>query len=189
MNEAFEQMAENFDNKASSSPYADPEDSQIVAEAKEQTYDPAYYKFTEKDIILYNLSLGATEEELPFVFENDEEFAPLPTFGVIPQFETSFSISMDWLPDYNPVRIISPLRDDCECDWSLIFIFPSRPSSCTESSSFRLKLRCLWLVNSSLREGTHFSRSCIVSLPTCVNVAWPLRTGLWKFWTRARLQR
>ncbi|KAH8100086.1 multifunctional beta-oxidation protein [Cristinia sonorae] len=106
MAEAFEQMAENFSNKAADSPYADSEDSELVAKAKELTHEPQYYNYTEKDVILYNLSIGATEKDLKWVFENSEDFEALPTFGVIPQFETSYTIPLDWLPNYNPAKLL-----------------------------------------------------------------------------------
>ena len=50
---------------------------------------------------MYNLGIGATEKELKWTFEGDDEFSPLPTFGVIPQF--SAGVALDWLPNYNPV--------------------------------------------------------------------------------------
>lgn len=106
-------MLENFSNTAGpSTPYADPEDSELVAEAKTVVQDPETYTFTEKDLIVYNLSVGATEEELHWVWENDEDFAPLPVFGIIPQFQASSGIPLDWLPDYDPVSLRFVLCDD-----------------------------------------------------------------------------
>jgi multifunctional beta-oxidation protein len=61
-------------------------------------------QFLQRDIILYNLGVGATEKELQWTFEGHEDFAALPTFGVIPQFPCSTGLPMDWLPNYNPVR-------------------------------------------------------------------------------------
>ena len=55
-------------------------------------------------MILYNLGIGATEQELQWTYENHEDFAALPTFGVIPQFSASAGISFDFLPNFNPVR-------------------------------------------------------------------------------------
>ncbi len=54
-------------------------------------------------MILYNLGIGATEKELKWTFEGDDEFSVLPTFGVIPQFACSAGLSLDWLPNFNPV--------------------------------------------------------------------------------------
>lgn len=37
------------------------------------------------------------------MYEGDDDFAALPTFGVIPQFLASGGMSFNWLPNYNPV--------------------------------------------------------------------------------------
>lgn len=109
-----EQMAANFghqeaaESQFSRSPYADPEDSALVAKAKEGIAASVEYIFTEKDVILYNLGVGATEKDLQWTYENDDNFAALPTFGVIPQFQASLTMPLDWLPNYNPV---SPFLD------------------------------------------------------------------------------
>ncbi|OBZ72493.1 Peroxisomal hydratase-dehydrogenase-epimerase [Grifola frondosa] len=109
--ESLEQIIGNFgneeeDNGSSSSPYADQDDSQLVADAKKHVEDPVEFKYTERDVILYNLGIGATEKELQWTFESHDEFAALPTFGVIPQFMASGGISLDWLPNYNPAKLL-----------------------------------------------------------------------------------
>jgi len=104
------QIVENFENKSGSggSPSDDPADGDIelVREAKNNVPEPLDYSYSERDVILYNLSIGATEQELHWSFENHEEFAALPTFGVIPQFMTSSGLSLDFLPNFNPVRTL-----------------------------------------------------------------------------------
>ena len=87
------------------SAFADPADPQLVAEAKRDIPDTVEYIYTERDVILYNLGIGATAKELQWTFENHEEFEALPTFGVIPQFQASMGLSLDWLPNYNPVSL------------------------------------------------------------------------------------
>lgn len=118
-------MAQNFghqegDSQGSGSPYADPEDSELVAKAKQHVEPPSEYNYSERDVILYNLGVGATEKELQWTFENDDEFSALPTFGVIPQFQCMFSFPLDWLPDFNPVRLRLALSisscDTLTCD-------------------------------------------------------------------------
>ncbi|KAI0368737.1 multifunctional beta-oxidation protein [Pilatotrama ljubarskyi] len=113
--EAFMQIAENFGNTedsessgegSSDSPYADPEDADIVAAAKKEVPEPTEYSYTERDVILYNLGVGATETELQWTYENHEDFAALPTFGVIPQFQASAGLSLDWLPNFNPAKLL-----------------------------------------------------------------------------------
>ncbi|TFK40300.1 peroxisomal hydratase-dehydrogenase-epimerase [Crucibulum laeve] len=106
--EAIQQVIENFGNKGDSDPkaFADPEDSKLVAEVKENIPDPVPYSYTERDVILYNLGIGATEKELQWTYEGDDEFAALPTFGVIPQFIASSGSPLDWLPDFNPAKLL-----------------------------------------------------------------------------------
>ncbi|KAG6857235.1 hypothetical protein H0H87_007654 [Tephrocybe sp. NHM501043] len=87
-------------------PFADPEDSPLVAEAKEARADPVEYSYTERDVILYNLGIGATEKELQWTYEGDDEFVALPTFGVVPQFAASSGLSLDWLPNFNPAKLL-----------------------------------------------------------------------------------
>ncbi|KDQ24667.1 hypothetical protein PLEOSDRAFT_41213 [Pleurotus ostreatus PC15] len=107
--EAVQQLVENFGNTGSDSDpkaFADAEDSALVAEAKQQISAPVDYQFTERDVILYNLGIGATAKELQWTFEGDDEFAALPTFGVIPQFQASGGMPLDWLPNFNPAKLL-----------------------------------------------------------------------------------
>jgi hypothetical protein len=73
--------------------YIDPEDSDIVVEAKKSPVDPMDYSYTERDVILYNLGIGATAKDLQWTYEGDDQFAALPTFGVIPQFHANVVLS------------------------------------------------------------------------------------------------
>ena len=50
---------------------------------------PSSYKYDDRDVILYNLSMGAKRTDLPLVYENDDNFSVLPTFGVIPTVSCS----------------------------------------------------------------------------------------------------
>lgn len=86
--------------------YSDPEDSDIVAKAKKAEAPAIEYTFTEKDCILYNLGIGANEKQLKYVFEGHEEFQVIPTFGVIPQFLSSSSLPVDWLPNFSPMMLL-----------------------------------------------------------------------------------
>jgi hypothetical protein len=83
--------------------FTDPEDSQLVADAKKAKFDSVNYSYTERDVIIYNLGIGATARELQWTYEGHDEFAALPTFGVIPQFQAGIGLSLDWLPNFNPV--------------------------------------------------------------------------------------
>ena len=67
--------------------------------------DPSEFTYTERDVILYNLGIGAEAKELKWVYENADDFEALPTFGVVPQFEASSGMPLDWSPNFNPVRL------------------------------------------------------------------------------------
>lgn len=109
------QMFANFANAAGASAaakpaatqseYSDSEDAKIVVEAKKAKHAATEYTYTERDVALYNLGIGATEKDLPWVFEQHEKFHAIPTFGVIPQFPASSGMSLDWLPNFSPVSV------------------------------------------------------------------------------------
>ncbi|VDC03149.1 unnamed protein product [Peniophora sp. CBMAI 1063] len=46
------------------------------------------------------------DKELQWTFENHEDLSALPTFGVIPQFPASSSLPLDFLPNFNPVKLL-----------------------------------------------------------------------------------
>jgi hypothetical protein len=84
--------------------FTDPEDCQLVAEGKKDKPEDSEFSYTERDVILYNLGIGATAKDLQWTYEGHEDFAALPTFGVLPQFVASSGASLNWLPNFNPVR-------------------------------------------------------------------------------------
>lgn len=83
-----------------------PEDPDIVKEAKKQPVSESEFSYSERDIILYNLGIGATEKELDFTYEQSDNFQALPTWGVIPQFMASGGIPMDFLPNFSPMMLL-----------------------------------------------------------------------------------
>ena len=101
----------------------------------------------QRDVILYNLGVGATSDELQWTYEGDEEFSALPTFGVVPQFFSSGAFPLDWLPNYNPVCSnvlgVVPASNSLEL----------RQSFFTESSSSRSRRLFPPVVSSSLLPG------------------------------------
>jgi multifunctional beta-oxidation protein len=96
--ESIQRILENVENIASDNSPSDP-----VAEAL-KVVDTSEFTYKDHDVILYNLGIGATEKDLQWIFEGHDEFQALPTFGVIPQFPASFGLSLDFLPNFNPVR-------------------------------------------------------------------------------------
>ena len=63
------------------------------------------WKYTERDVILYALGLGCDWHESRYVYENNGDFAPLPTFPVLALYQGALqSLDIDrLLPNYNPV--------------------------------------------------------------------------------------
>ncbi|KAL8279302.1 hypothetical protein RQP46_008339 [Phenoliferia psychrophenolica] len=103
--ESIAKMVDNFENSGDgddAEAWADPEDSELVREAKVVRRATGSYTFTERDVALYNLGIGATEKELSLVFEGDEDFQALPSFGVIPPMTVSLSLNFEqWLPNFD----------------------------------------------------------------------------------------
>ncbi|KZV83142.1 NAD(P)-binding protein, partial [Exidia glandulosa HHB12029] len=111
--ESLQQIVMNFENESGASSeegsgadYSDPEDTPEIAAAKKNLPEPVEVSWEEKDIILYNLGIGATEQELQWTYEGSDDFAALPTYGVIPPFAANSSISYDFLPNFNPAKLL-----------------------------------------------------------------------------------
>ncbi|KKK18606.1 hypothetical protein P175DRAFT_0524524 [Aspergillus ochraceoroseus IBT 24754] len=78
-----------------------------IEEAKQATTDGTPFDYTDRDVILYNLSLGAKRTDLPLVYENSDNFQALPTFGVIPWFNTATPWNMDDIvPNFSPMMLL-----------------------------------------------------------------------------------
>lgn len=79
--EAAQQMIANFENvsKGGSSgdneSYEDAEDTPEIKEAKRKQLDPDDFTYAERDVMLYNLGVGAKADELHWTYENSESFA------------------------------------------------------------------------------------------------------------------
>ncbi|ORY00487.1 NAD(P)-binding protein [Basidiobolus meristosporus CBS 931.73] len=84
---------------------ADQEEEPESLENKE--FASAKFTYTERDVILYALGVGATRKDLPLVYENSADFMALPTFGVIPSFVGMESIRYDeFIPSFNPMMLL-----------------------------------------------------------------------------------
>ena len=54
-----------------------------------------------------DLGVGAKRTDLPLVFENDDKFQVLPTFGVIPTFNAVSPFSFgDLVPNFSPMMLL-----------------------------------------------------------------------------------
>lgn len=78
-----------------------------IERAKRQEPEESRMSFTDKDTILYNLSLGATATQLPLVFEKSKDFQVIPAFGVIPGTTASRSFKLEELvPNFSFKKLL-----------------------------------------------------------------------------------
>ncbi|KAK1142276.1 bifunctional hydroxyacyl-CoA dehydrogenase/enoyl-CoA hydratase fox2 [Aspergillus melleus] len=80
---------------------------QAIEKAKQSSSEGTPFDYVDRDIILYNLSLGAKRTDLPLVYENNEHFQALPTYGVIPWFNTATPWNMeDIVANFSPMMLL-----------------------------------------------------------------------------------
>ncbi|KAF2019329.1 multifunctional beta-oxidation protein-like protein [Aaosphaeria arxii CBS 175.79] len=106
----LERIMANMENKSKGGKKAksDGDDYLSAIEtAKAAKAEGTPFNYDEKDVILYNLGVGAKRTDLPFVYENNDNFQVLPTFGVIPPFNAvaPFSFS-DIVPNFSPMMLL-----------------------------------------------------------------------------------
>ena len=78
-----------------------------IEKAKSLQSEGSQFKYDDRDVILYNLGVGAKRTELPFVYESSDSFQALPTFGVVPYFgaEVPWNIE-DIVPNFSPMMLL-----------------------------------------------------------------------------------
>ena len=101
----------NMGNRSSSSKGASSNGNQEILKkiekAKSATAEGTEFQYDEKDVILYNLGIGAKRTDLSYVYENNDSFQVLPTFGVIPPFGATAPYSMDEImPNFSPMMLL-----------------------------------------------------------------------------------
>ncbi|KAJ3497350.1 hypothetical protein NLG97_g1975 [Lecanicillium saksenae] len=114
--DSFGKIMGNLENKAGSkgdSADAAPANEHLaaIAEAVKTEGAPTPFKLEEKDVLLYNIGVGAKATELDYVFvpnsEGAENFQLLPTFGVIPAMTADAGFSYDAIiPNFNPMTLL-----------------------------------------------------------------------------------
>jgi len=78
-----------------------------IEKAKKAQGKGTEFSYDDRDVILYNLGVGAKRIELPLVYENSDSFQVLPTFGVIPPFGASTPYNMDdVMPNFSPTMLL-----------------------------------------------------------------------------------
>ena len=101
----------NMDNRSgSSSAQGDNRNEEVfgnIEKAKSAKAEGTQFQYDEKDVILYNLGIGAKRTDLRYVYENNESFQVLPTFGVIPPFGAEAPYAMDdIMPNFSPMMLL-----------------------------------------------------------------------------------
>ena len=82
--ESAQQIIANFENVSGGSgsgdneSYEDAEDTPEIKAAKQKQLDPDDFTYTERDVMLYNLGVGAKADELHLTYENADGFAVSP---------------------------------------------------------------------------------------------------------------
>lgn len=104
-------IMENMNNKASGAAKAGGHAEQQILDAinaaKDMKAEGTKFDYTDRDVILYNVSLGAKRTQLPLVYENDENFQALPTFGVVPWFNTDIPWNMgEIVANFSPMMLL-----------------------------------------------------------------------------------
>ena len=78
-----------------------------IEAAKTMKAEGTPFSYDDKDVILYNLSLGAQRNDLPLVYEGSPDFQVLPTFGVVPFFGAAPPWNMaDLVSNFNPMMLL-----------------------------------------------------------------------------------
>jgi multifunctional beta-oxidation protein len=100
----------NMENKSKGGNKSAGKNEEILAAieaAKNAKAEGSPFNYDERDVILYNLGLGAKRTDLSLVYENDEKFQVLPTFGVIPPFNAVSPYNMaDIVPNFSPMMLL-----------------------------------------------------------------------------------
>jgi multifunctional beta-oxidation protein len=71
----FANAAGDASGSANSGTYEDKEDTEQIKAAKRSPPPAEEFTWSEKDVMLYNLGIGAKAEDLKWVYENADDFA------------------------------------------------------------------------------------------------------------------
>ncbi|KAI9292645.1 NAD(P)-binding protein [Neoconidiobolus thromboides FSU 785] len=106
LNESVSTMYESFQALSGGDSNESSEDlvGNIEAALKYRS-EVADYSYTQRDVILYALGLGAKRTELDLVYENADNFFTLPTFAVLAGFENGAEFNK-FIPEFNPMMLL-----------------------------------------------------------------------------------
>ncbi|KAJ1895704.1 hypothetical protein LPJ66_004424 [Kickxella alabastrina] len=63
------------------------------------------FDYIKRDVVVYALGIGASRNDLPLVYQSDDQFQTFPTFAVIPSFHVRVDLT-DYLPAFNPMMLL-----------------------------------------------------------------------------------
>ncbi|KAK9321626.1 hypothetical protein V1517DRAFT_325953 [Lipomyces orientalis] len=96
--ESMGAILENMSNKSSST---------SLPSTTDKTGPDFPFSYDTRDLVLYNIGIGAKSSELKYVYEGADDFTVLPTYGVIPYFGASGSFDFSELvPNFNPMMLL-----------------------------------------------------------------------------------
>ncbi|KAH8884784.1 NAD(P)-binding protein [Thozetella sp. PMI_491] len=111
-NDSLEKIMANMENKSGGAQSGDASDEgaqyrAAIEKAKSTVGPDTEFKYTERDVMLYNLGVGAKRNDLRYVFEGNEDFQVVPTFGVIPPFDAELPYGFDDIvPNFSPMMLL-----------------------------------------------------------------------------------
>ena len=97
---------------------------QRIEQFKRETPPSSVWQYSFRDAILYALSVGCQRTDRKFVYENDTDFATLPTFAVVSVHKAKLDYQQ-LLPNFDPVSMILHCHTckfmscACACMWPL----------------------------------------------------------------------
>ncbi|KAL0055576.1 hypothetical protein WJX82_002025 [Trebouxia sp. C0006] len=78
---------------------------QRIESFKQVTHPSSEWQYNFRDVILYALSIGCRRTEREFVYENDCDFAALPSFAVVAVHKARLQYQ-DLLPNFDPRMLL-----------------------------------------------------------------------------------
>ncbi|KAF4963683.1 hypothetical protein FSARC_8327 [Fusarium sarcochroum] len=108
--DSVEKIMANMENRStpkSQESSGESEHLKIIEETLKKEGKPTEFKYEERDVILYNLGVGAKRTDLKYTFEGSDDFQVLPTFGVIPPFNAEMPFEFDNIvPNFSPMMLL-----------------------------------------------------------------------------------
>ncbi|KAI9799508.1 MAG: bifunctional hydroxyacyl-CoA dehydrogenase/enoyl-CoA hydratase fox2 [Piccolia ochrophora] len=127
--DGLKSIMQNMKNKSKGGSAGGDADQEIlnnIEQAKKAQAEGTEYSYEDREVLLYSewkilatvasrtipnfnkdLSLGAKRSQLPLVFEGDDQFQALPTFGVVPYFGAQAPFNLDDLvKNFSPMMLL-----------------------------------------------------------------------------------